>query len=148
VPQAPSVVDLHGQINQPITKSPLLMSCYANYMTQLSCSNWSVQAPQPSSRCTTSSAAVTMLTAVGIPHFSYVTEGFTPGLMVERLLPKSPTVVHGPSRPVHDANQKKFFADEAQNNNSQADAGEVILLSYSFFVYYLINVFAVYFLLK
>jgi len=89
-----------------------------------------------------------MLTAVGIPHFSYVTEGFTPGLMVERLLPKSPTVVHGPSRPVHDPNQKKFFADEAQNNNSQADAGEVILLSYSFFVYYLINVFAVYFLLK
>jgi len=133
VPQAPSVVDLHGQINQPITKSPLLMSCYANYMTQLSCSNWSVRAPQPGTRCASGGGkpAVTVLTAVGIPHFSYITEGFTPGLMVERLLPKTPPVIRGPNRTAHDPNQKRFFADEVQNNNSQTDAGELVLISNS-----------------
>jgi len=110
-------------------------------MTQLSCSNWSVQAPQPGSRCTAGSgkAAVTILTAVGIPHFSYVGEGFTPGLMVERLVPKSPPLVHGPSRTVRDPYQKKFFADDAQSNNSQTDAGELILV---FFFLCLTEVFA------
>jgi len=132
VPLAPSVVDLHGQINQPITKSPLLMSCYANYMTQLSCSNWSVRVPQPGSRCTAGSgkSAISLLTAVGIPHFSYVTEGFTPGLMVERPIPKSPPPVRGPSRTVHDPNQERFFADDVQNNNSQTDAGQLSLISH------------------
>jgi len=145
VPLAPSVVDLHGQINRPITKSPLLMSCYANHMTQLSCSNWSVRAPQPVTRCTAASrkSAVTILTAVGIPHFSYVSEGFTPGLMVERLVPKSPPLLRGPSKTVHGPNQKRFFADDAQSNNSQTDAGELILMSDSIilFIFYLIEIF-------
>jgi len=128
VPVAPCYVDLHGQINKPITKSPLLMSCYANHMTQLACSNWSVRAPQPASRCAANGgkSAVTMLTAVGIPHFSYVSEGFTPGLMVERVIPKSPQLQHSSSKTVHDPKQKRFFADMSQNNNSQTDAGELI----------------------
>ena len=129
MPVAPSYVDLHGQINKPITKSPLLMSCYANHMTQLACSNWSVQAPQPASRCEADGgrAAIAMLTAVGIPHFSYVSEGFTPGLMVERVLPKSPRLLRSPSTAVPDPKQPKFFADTSQNNNTQADTGEFIL---------------------
>ena len=126
MPQAPCYVDLHGQINQPITKSPLLMSCYANYMTQLACTNWSVRAPQPvdTGAVNSGGSAVTMLTAVGIPHFSYISEGFTPGLMVERPIPKSPLLPRGLSRTVHDPKQKKFFADTQQNNNSQTDAGK------------------------
>ena len=127
MPVAPSYVDLHGQINQPITKSPLLMSCYANHMTQLACSNWSVRAPPPTSTRSAGSA-VTMLTAVGIPHFSYVSEGFTPGLMVERLFPKSPLLPRGLSKPVHDPKQKRFFADVPQNNNAQTDTGWLVYL--------------------
>jgi len=122
VPVTPSYVDLHGQINKPITKSPLLMSCYANHMTQLACSNWSVQAPQPATR-STGRSAVTVLTAVGIPHFSYVTEGFTPGLMVERVFPKSPRLLSSSSKTVQDPKQKRFFVDTSQNNNLQTDAG-------------------------
>jgi len=122
VPVAPCYVDLHGQINQPITKSPLLMSCYANHMTQLACSNWSAQAPQPDASRKT---PVTMLTAVGIPHFSYISEGFTPSLMIERLVPKSPHL-RGPWRMVDDPKQKRFFADLPQNNSSKTDAGELI----------------------
>jgi len=126
VPVAPCYVDLHGQINKPITKSPLLMSCYANHMTQLACSNWSVRAPQPASRCAADRgrSAVAMLTAVGIPHFSYVSEGFTPGLMVERLLQKSPRLLRSPTRT--DPKQKRFFADTSQNNNLQTDGGELL----------------------
>jgi len=128
VPVAPCYVDLHGQINQPITKSPLLMSCYANHMTQLACSNWLVPAPKPGTKPAASSARpeVTVLTAVGIPHFSYINEGFTPGLMVDRTIPKSPPLLHGPSRVMHDLKQKKFFADISQNN-SDTDAGEITL---------------------
>jgi len=136
VPVAPSYVDLHGQINQPITKSPLLMSCYANHMTQLSCTNWSVQAPQPTGGCEVDGkrSAVAMLTAVGIPHFSYVSEGFTPGLMVERVLLKSPRLLRSPSKSVPDPQQTRFFADTSQNNNAQpADTGELILLSFFLF---------------
>ena len=125
VPTGPSYVDLHGQINQPITKSPLLMSCYANHMTQLACSNWSVPAPQPVANSAPS--AVTMLTAVGIPHFSYVSEGFTPSLMVERLMPKSPRLLRSLYRTTHDANIKRFFADIPQNVNSQTDAGKLYM---------------------
>ena len=41
VPQAaPAFVDLHGQTNQPITKSRLLMACYQQHMTQLGCKRW------------------------------------------------------------------------------------------------------------
>ena len=40
-------VDLHGQINQPITRSPLLMSCYISHMTQLNCTHWSSPPPLP-----------------------------------------------------------------------------------------------------
>jgi len=126
VPSAPCYVDLHGQINRPITKSPLLMSCYANHMTQLSCSNWSVRAPSPTGPYATNSGrpAVTTLTAVGIPYFSYVSEGFTPGLMVERLLTKSPLLQR--SRAAHDPRQKRAFAEMSQNNGSQTDAGKFV----------------------
>jgi len=126
VPVPPCYVDLHGQINQPITKSPLLMSCYANHMTQLACSNWSVQAPQPGSMyaANAGTSAVTTLTAVGIPHFSYISEGFTPGLMVEHLIPRP---LRGLSRTAHDPRQKRAFADTPQNN-SQADAGKYFWL--------------------
>lgn len=128
VPSAPCYVDLHGQINRPITKSPLLMSCYANHMTQLACSNWSVRAPSPTGAYASNSgrSAVTTLTAVGIPYFSYVSEGFTPGLMVERLLTKSPLLQRGHSKAAHDPRPKRAFAETSQNNDSQTDAGKFV----------------------
>jgi len=94
-------------------------------MTQLACRNWSVQAPAPEGTCAANSA-VTMLTAVGIPHFSYVSEGFTPSLMVERLIPKSQLLLRGLSKPAHDSKRKRVFADMPQNSDSQTDTGVFI----------------------
>ncbi|KAK3599977.1 hypothetical protein CHS0354_012630 [Potamilus streckersoni] len=43
-----SWVDLHDQVNKPITKSPVLLPCYSSHLTQLHCSNWSAVVPFPS----------------------------------------------------------------------------------------------------
>ncbi|KAL3880212.1 hypothetical protein ACJMK2_032469 [Sinanodonta woodiana] len=43
-----SWVDLHDQVNKPITKSPVLLPCYSSHLTQLHCSNWSLVVPFPS----------------------------------------------------------------------------------------------------
>ena len=39
------LVNLHMQINKPITESPLLMSSYISHLTQLRCSNWNANFP-------------------------------------------------------------------------------------------------------
>ena len=44
---AANYVDLHGQINQPITQSPLLMSCYSSHLTHLQCQQWNSVPPFP-----------------------------------------------------------------------------------------------------
>lgn len=105
-----NLVDLHGQMNQPITKSHLLMSCYATHMTKLRCSHWSAQGPQshggspdkpqgppPPLRAAaggrSSSSYLARQTSLSsdptqslswIPQFEYTDEGFTPSLMVNK----------------------------------------------------------------
>lgn len=102
IPFAVNYIDLHGQINQPITKSPLLMSCYLNHMTKLHCSSWSLPVRQPNgsnvspnrdSIRTGTGAPPPMLQSnmMCIPEFSYVHEGFTTNLMVGKRLPRSPS---------------------------------------------------------
>ena len=39
------LVDLHMQVDKPITESPLLMSSYISHLTQLRCSNWNAYVP-------------------------------------------------------------------------------------------------------
>ena len=39
------LVNLHMQVNKPITESPLLMSSYISHLTQLRCSNWASNLP-------------------------------------------------------------------------------------------------------
>jgi len=113
-------VNLHGQINQPIAKSPLLMACYMNHMTQLHCSDWSTVVPhscisQGNSQGKDLSGAgagtsgearvvagegVTYIDrtqpSTWIPRFAYINEGFMPGLMVTRNQPPSPPTLSNP----------------------------------------------------
>ncbi|XP_013788681.2 uncharacterized protein KIAA1109-like [Limulus polyphemus] len=42
-----ALVNLHNQMDKPIVESPLLMSCYTAYMTQLKCFNWQEPPPLP-----------------------------------------------------------------------------------------------------
>jgi len=119
VPTAPSYVDLHGQINQPITKSPLLMSCYANHMTQLQCSNWLLPAPALAADRATAAATG----AVWIPRFVYVSKGFAPELMVDRFAGKLPAGWSSPTPTgTSESNKKQFSADSAKSGSS-SDAG-------------------------
>ncbi|KAK7076624.1 hypothetical protein SK128_017338 [Halocaridina rubra] len=94
-----ALVDLHMQLNKPITESPLLMSSYVNHMTQLRCINW--DAPVPSfKKCTCGAAS-----GVHTPVFEKISEGFTAIRMVEggRLAPprspQAPTSGRTPSHP-------------------------------------------------
>lgn len=100
IPFAVNYIDLHGQINQPITKSPLLMSCYMNHMTQLHCSSWSSPVRQPNGNTVSPNrdsirngggASMLQSNMMCIPEFSYLHEGFTTNLMVGKRLPGSPS---------------------------------------------------------
>lgn len=130
VPHTSNFVDLHGQINQQITKSPLLMTCYMNHMTQLQCSGWSAGLPHPVNRKSDVFASPddsTSLSAGGgpssqdpvqtwIPQFSYINEGFTPNIMVNRLTPKSPPSASSPSSASEwEARQKRFFTTDSKD---------------------------------
>ena len=94
---APTFVDLHGQTNQPITKSRLLMECYQKHMTQLQCKQWN----HPPNLQQLLKSHMTLCRTVSkhvrwshghyhggshawIPHFVYVKQGFSPSLMASR----------------------------------------------------------------
>ncbi len=114
-PLDPNLVDLHGQINQPITNSPLLMNCYVNHMTQLQCSHWSSPPPllhlvSKSSNLHPDQSASSLHTKLSpsvisdhgpttawIPHFAYRHEGFGPTMMVDKREPKTPPSLSSPS---------------------------------------------------
>ena len=113
-----SFIDLHGQINQPITKSPLLMSCYMTHMTQLQCSHWTATPPQPHGKKSMDpDATLTPGQSLfggeftsGIPQYSYTKEGFTPNLMVNKKEPKTPPGFHSPG-PLPESGARHFFPD-------------------------------------
>jgi hypothetical protein len=94
---ASNYVDLHDQMNRPITKSHLLMSCYRTHMTKLKCSHWSAHGPHPhNDGFKSTDVGKGLLTRQNslsadprqslswIPQFEYVREGFTPSLMVNK----------------------------------------------------------------
>ena len=126
-------VDLHGQINQQITKSPLLMSCYINHLTQLHCSHWSSPPPLPhliikpqpsggagSGQQDASSSFHSKISSPGIsdhaptpawiPHFAYKQQGFGPRLMVAKREPQTPPSLDSPSS-VGERNKNNVFPD-------------------------------------
>ncbi len=112
-PSASNDVDLHGQLNQQITKSPLLMSCYINHLTQLSCYHWAappplphlVAKPQQLLQDPSSSFHSRISTVMGehplapawIPQFMYTKDGFGPNVMVDKREPRTPPSLSSPS---------------------------------------------------
>ncbi len=110
-----NLVDLHGQINQPITRSPLLMSCYINHMTQLQCSHWSSPPPllhlvSKSEQLHADQSVSSIHTKLSpsvisdhgpstawIPHFAYRHEGFGPTMMANKREPRTPPSLSSPS---------------------------------------------------
>lgn len=137
VPFAVNFVDLHGQINQPITKSPLLMSCYMSHMTRLHCSGWSVPvgpyhgngaSPSNSNHADSGQNGYRAVqnNLMGIPEFSYLTEGFTTKLMVSKHLPGSPLT------PSSGSNTSEATTRPHQEINSLSEApcsGEMLALN-------------------
>ncbi|ESO89448.1 hypothetical protein LOTGIDRAFT_234295 [Lottia gigantea] len=107
-----SLVDLHHQLNQPITSSPLLLSCYSNHLSHYHCNDW-VGAP-PSANLSTSgtrgmksvyseyslssaSHSVYSSGSAWLPHFTKVKDGFSTSVMREKdelKLPSPPAAVH------------------------------------------------------
>lgn len=98
LPEDFSLVDLHGQINQAITKSPILMSCYSSHLTQLQCQNWTAPPPLPyllhrpgmkhdRSFQSHSSVSNHILSQPPswIPHFNPTRQGFTISSMRSRV---------------------------------------------------------------
>lgn len=92
-----SVVDLHHQINQPIIKSPILMSCYSSHLTQAQCSDWTAPPPLPQfipgstlrhDQSFHSQASAARLGSgnapTWAPHFVMVKQGFSTRRMCER----------------------------------------------------------------
>ena len=131
-----NIIDLHGQSNQPITKSPLLMSCYMNHMTQLHCSYWSSPPPLPQyirgsmcnadDRTSYQSYCEATPPPAWIPRFAYISKGFSPSQMVSKKEPKSPPSLTSPKTPdtalkSDPAIKKQFFFGE----NADAKKGKL-----------------------
>jgi hypothetical protein len=85
-------VDLHGQVQKPISESPVLMSCYACHLTQYQCNDWSQSSPISYNRTNIADQSIYSLSSVGqsiqyvhspacVPHFTKMKQGFTPSLM-------------------------------------------------------------------
>ncbi|XP_052121267.1 transmembrane protein KIAA1109 isoform X3 [Frankliniella occidentalis] len=86
-----ALVNLHMQVNKPIVDSPLLMSSYVNHLSQVSCVNWSHNSLPCG--CDALTAPMLQRTHEGrliyiggryVPHFEFLTEGFTSLKMVSR----------------------------------------------------------------
>ena len=97
-PHVADYVNLHNQISQPITRSPILISSYVGHMTQLRCAHWMAVAPVPHLLSNTSnhsdkrflSSASTVVppsaqnTSSLTPRFVVVQPGFTSVKMTAR----------------------------------------------------------------
>ena len=72
------LVNLHMQVNKPITDSPLLMSSYISHLTQLRCSHWNDPAAILSHEQTTSKRFT--------PEYDMLEEGFSVINMRDKIL--------------------------------------------------------------
>ncbi|XP_056013431.1 bridge-like lipid transfer protein family member 1 isoform X4 [Ostrea edulis] len=90
-----SMVDLHGQVNKPITESPILMNCYSGHLTQYDCKDWSslqpIQGPGEmkldQSAYSLSSACQSLQyihSPACLPHFRRIRQGFSTNSMTTR----------------------------------------------------------------
>lgn len=129
-----SLVDLHGQMNQPITKSPILMSCYLNHLTHMHCSDWSAPSPFSATHKTSSLKGMkhdtsffshssltyapcrSCPTQSWVPHFTKVKQGFAVGMMKPRDemdIPQTP-LHDGPSDPWEPLIEEEEIADSTE----------------------------------
>ncbi|XP_053399583.1 bridge-like lipid transfer protein family member 1 isoform X2 [Mercenaria mercenaria] len=93
VPEEFSMVDLHSQVKNDITKSPVLLPCYSNHMTRLQCNNWVSPAPFPgryhsvqTEQSQFSLSSVSQSVQLGqsqicLPHFVKIKQGFSTRIM-------------------------------------------------------------------
>ncbi|XP_050415172.1 bridge-like lipid transfer protein family member 1 [Patella vulgata] len=126
-----SLVDLHNQMNQPITSSALLLSCYSNHLSHYHCNDW-VTAP-PSANLSSSSSrgmksvyseyslssashSVYGSGSTWLPHFTKVKDGFSTSVMREKEELKLPS----PPPPEKGKNQF-FFPSSYIPNQEDAD---------------------------
>ena len=106
-------VNLHYQLNQPITTSPILISSYMKHMTQLTCSHWTALAPvphlisgamghfdkhflstttlpPPGTDCQLNHE-MEVSKSTSIPQFTLARKGFSPSMMIPKCPPKLST---------------------------------------------------------
>lgn len=89
IPDNLSLVDLHSQINKPITNSPVLLNCYSRHLTNVQCHDWSLPSPNHPLRNQgfKTDQSVYSLSSVGqsvqyvhspacVPHFIKLRQGF------------------------------------------------------------------------
>uniref|UniRef100_T1J6C2 Bridge-like lipid transfer protein family member 1 C-terminal domain-containing protein n=1 Tax=Strigamia maritima TaxID=126957 RepID=T1J6C2_STRMM len=85
-----AMVDLHMQLNRPITESPLLMSCYNCHMTKVYCNHWYEPPPLPhvipqqNNPNTQRDVPFTYFRTRWVPRFHRVSEGFTSIRLVDK----------------------------------------------------------------
>lgn len=137
-----SMVDLHGQVNKPITQSPILMSCYSGHLTQYECKDWSSPQPiQGSGEIKHDQSAYSLSSACHslqyihspacLPHFKRLRQGFSPGLMTakEKLAPN----VHDQGTPADGKNsqgKQLHILINVQNRKWYAIPNLLIMLMY------------------
>ena len=129
-----NMVDLHGQIDQQITKSPLLMSCYSSHMSQFDCSDWQAPPPLPHNLTvpmttlqqdpsisftsqTSTGMAETPLSPAWTPRFKCRRRGFSAGLMISK------REVFRPPTPDSTSPNKRFSYNNTDWQTEQ-DAGK------------------------
>ncbi|XP_076117611.1 bridge-like lipid transfer protein family member 1 isoform X3 [Mytilus galloprovincialis] len=90
------LVDLHGQVQKPISESPVLMSCYSSHLTHYQCNDWSQASPEMSyNKTNIADQSTYSLSSVGqsvqyvhspacVPRFVKTRQGFSPSLMKTR----------------------------------------------------------------
>ncbi|XP_021348394.1 uncharacterized protein KIAA1109-like [Mizuhopecten yessoensis] len=89
IPDNVSLVDLHSQVNKPITKSPVLLACYSRHLTQMQCHDWYQPPPSqgrghggqadPSlySLSSAGQSAQYVHSLACVPHFIKLRQGFS-----------------------------------------------------------------------
>ncbi|XP_064637366.1 bridge-like lipid transfer protein family member 1 isoform X3 [Lineus longissimus] len=87
-----ALVNLHGQMNHPITHSPLLTTCYTHHLTQMQCHCWqsdhlTVESlPRPSFTKADHGSDRTPTPGLS-PRFTCVRKGFSTSYMIEKREP-------------------------------------------------------------
>ena len=157
-------VNLHRQLNQPITTSTILMSSYMKHLTQLICSHWTALAPVPHliSRTRRSfdshflSGSPSLHSGVSnvcdfglptcrsklIPQFSVIRPGFSPGMMIPKIRPKSPTNMNSSNINI----KRDHFSEDksaTKTAHNQHTKGFHIYL-WNIVLYYIGDVFIIY----